>query len=96
MPTHEIRLCDVFMAVLMVYANLIEYGKQTVFCLVFGHKDVIVLRVGIGLLCALLCLPVLCYLWEIWGFSKQKRGNKHMLWTTLLGSVRGTKEQNSP
>lgn len=62
------------MAVLMVYADLIEYGKQAVFCHVFGHKDVIVLRVGIGLLRALLCLPVLCYLWEVWGFSKQQKG----------------------
>lgn len=81
------------MAVLMVYANLIEYGKQTVFCHVFGHKDVIVLRVGIGLLCALLCSPVLCYLWEVWGFQN-KKGEINTCSGQLCWVV--SEEQNSP
>lgn len=85
------------MAVLMVYADLIEYGKQAVFCHVFGHKDMIVLRVGIGLLCAFTLFA--CLVLSLGGlgiFKTKKGGNKHMLWTTLLGSVRGAKEQNSP
>lgn len=88
---------SMFLAMLMVRANLraIEYDKLAVFCNGCGHRDVMVARVGIGLLCWL-SSPFLHFLWEVFGFSKQKRENKHMLWTTLLDSVRGTTEQNPP